>query len=247
MVSIRDVKISAFDRAIRLIEERYHANPTGMGWRFAYGPKGALTSGFPVWLIGLNPGGRGPDKAEPSREDGNGYRLEGWSDSKGPNSLQRNVFQLFQSLGGHLNEPWEQLLDRCFTANACPFRSPSAQELNRLISGWLSFCNRIWAPILADHCPRAMVCLGDDSRKVMAGLCAAAGFKSVSSTKHPTGWGTISWSSERYQRDTQRITIVRVPHLSRFQIFTSEKCRPLSNAIPSLIASIIIEHNTKNT
>lgn len=244
MNSNSDTQFPEFDGAIELIEEYYRSNPTGMGWRFAYGPKSALASGFPLWLIGLNPGGRGPDKAEPSRKDGNGYRLEGWSDSHAPNSLQRNTFRLFQMLGEHLNEPWELLLDRCFTANVCPFRSPSAQELNRLVPGWSSFCQRLWKPIFATYCPHAMVCLGDDSRKQMAELCSAAGFRLAASKKHPTGWGSISWSSEVHQRHDRSVTIVRVPHLSRFQIFTSEKCQEQSSAIPELIASVVAGNDT---
>lgn len=238
-----NVSIPAFDQAIEKIEQFYRLHPTGMGWRFAYGPKSSLISDFPVWLIGINPGGSGPDKAEPSREDGNGYRLERWSDHGTANPLQTNVLRLFQMLGKSLEEPWEQLLDQCFTTNACPFRTSSVVHLKKILPTWQEISNRLWKPLLLRHRPHVIICIGEIPHRVMHDALTANGIHRVSRSQHPTGWGKYMWYEEHYRADEQKLALIRVPHLSRFTIFTREKCLPYTTAIPAVIAKILNESN----
>lgn len=176
-----------------MIERYYLENHTRMGWRFAYGPKSSLGSDLSMWFIGANPGGSGPDKSEPSREDGNGYRLEGWSNRHTTNTLQRRVLRFFQMLGDSLNSPWEPLIDQCFISNACPLRTPSEAILNETAPHWRVFCIQLWTFLLKNTCPAVIVCHGNVAYEIIRSAADKAGFVCRYHKQQPTGCGDTSW------------------------------------------------------
>ncbi len=241
-----NVSLPVFDEAVKKIEQYYRLHPTGMGWRFSFGPKASLVSGLSMWFIGVQPGGAGPDVGEPSREDGNGYRLEGWSDRDTPNPLQRNVMCLFQMLGECLGKSWERLLDQCFTSNVCPIRAPDSDCLKQILPEWKAFSLDLWSPVLLEYGPSVVVCNGREAHSVLCKSAAKIGLKrNGEMLLHPTGWGNLQWYEDRYQDEDRTLMLICIPHLSHFKIFTSEKCRQQSQAIVDLIASAVSDDSRK--
>jgi len=227
--------LSDFDKAASSIEQYYNANSTGMGWRFAYGPRAALLSEPHLWFLGLNPGGSGPDIGEVSREDGNGYRLEGWSERGHFNPLQNRVHGLFKRLGSEMGKDWAQLLDQCFTANACPFRTPSEGELSRTMPNWEEFSARLWSPMLRQYRPSAVICMGNRSFELLSESMALAGLSALPLSKMSTGCGRTSWASQDFQHHNMVVSVFRLPHFSRSPIFSNPNWNNIATEITRTI------------
>lgn len=199
-----------------------------LGWRFLTGPRGTLNADTEIAFISLNPAG-GPADAHqtgPSYETGSAYVTEAWGHNpRGQATLQRQVQALFAELIPHRGEegPVETFLaQHVLTAHFVPFRSPSLAALHERERS-VAFARQLWARILGAWQPRLILTIDrytsdafhDILTSHLKGMVVdAAGFD--------TGWGRYQADATRYRLpdDGRRVTVGRLPHLSRFTLFS---------------------------
>jgi hypothetical protein len=223
-----------FDTSIEAIEKAYTDLGHTLGWRFLTGPRSTLSGGADVAFITLNPGGTSEPADHPraSCENGNAYLTETWSGhAPGAAPLQQQVQMLLTQLKDNLGyrKSLEEFLDtEVVSGYFIPFRSPSIGALPFRKES-LRFARRLWEVIFAAWMPRLILTIDNDGFREIAGILKARPKVSVvEARKFPTGWG-------EYQADTLRLsglrgdgalTIARLPHLSRFQLFGSPTRAP---------------------
>lgn len=188
------------------IAARYAALGYDAGWRFITCPE-ANKNHAKMLLVTLNPAGSKPHGPNWSQERGSAYRVEQW---EGALALQDQILRLFAFLG---------LKDaEVFSAQYVPFRSPrwallphkpEALEVARTIWRWL-------LPQVAFDC---VVCVGKGVvGKEIAQLMGAEPLAS-----YKLGWG--EQTADRYRMPDGR-SIVALPHLSQFLLFSRAQCAP---------------------
>lgn len=230
-----------FDQTIRKIESHYTRIHNGYGWRFAYGPRSTFAQATKIWFMGLNPGGGTDEPPEPSFEKGSVYRLQICNYQGGSLAFQKHVQIFFQLVAQRLTVPWETLIDRSFSGNVCPFRSPSLKMLDKIAPDWRQFCTELWNPITRVFCPAVVVCLGNEPLRVLSSSFCQHGGTLTKEIRRPTGWGKVTWSTQRIvMRDGPTIQFLRLPHFSRFKVLTSDKWIDARNAIIEAVSASLI-------
>jgi hypothetical protein len=216
-----------FDQSIAGINDAYVSLGHTLGWRFLTGSKAALTSGADIGFITLNPGGdaESPDHPCGSCEAGNAYFTETWgANDAGKAPLQRQVQMLFTQLAAQLGETTdlrEFMAARVLSGYFIPFRSPNIAALPRRRES-LEFATSLWTAILDQWTPRCIVTIDTETFRVIGKLLAnRPGVEVIESRLFPTGWGEIQAAALRLRRvrKDSPVTIARLPHLSRFQLF----------------------------
>ncbi|MFM6832306.1 MAG: uracil-DNA glycosylase family protein [Novosphingobium sp.] len=202
------------------IHSAYLASGNTLGWRFLYSPLSVLNHSD-VAFIGLNPGGAEIEPNLFALEKGSAYRDEVWWEGcgAGGSPLQIQVQTLFQMLD--VNP------ERVLAGNLVPFRSPCWETL-RNPSDALAFGRRIWGEILRKVRPRLVVAMGEVARSEVA---RALGIDTLQS--FPTGWGSV----KAFRGETNGITLVGIPHLSRFQLMRrSKSAREIADLFHGFVA-----------
>ena len=209
-----------------LIEQEYlrrSATNPKLGWSFLYTPASALENAKVV-LVGLNPRGDGEIDPEPKWEPEcvNAYVDQPWGPGDQLNTLQKQVVLLFEALGVTKNE--------VFAANFVPFISPSWTALADR-NGALTLGRKIWTDLSAHTSARLFVCLGKSVGREVAKLLGAE-----LKDKHLVEkWGRQT--IDEYVAPCGR-TVLGLPHLSRYQIFSSS--RPSSAETVGRVARRVI-------
>ena len=196
------------------------------GWRFLTGPRATLVAGTQIALITLNPGG-GPESAHQSGvsyEDGSCYVTERWLGQRaGQAPLQRQVQALFRELMSHLGEagPVEAFLgDRVVTAHFIPFRSASFEDLPNPKAS-IDFARGLWTKVLDAWRPKLIFTIDHETFSNLAEICQHHGGRVLENACFSTGWGSITCEVVRLDGYRPGSTIVaRLPHLSRFSLFS---------------------------
>ena len=178
------------------------------GWRFLYSPVDVL-DGAKAAFIGLNPGGTGEGEkldnfAMPSGQSA--YRDEIWSKQSdhGTAPLQVQAKRIFK----FLDIPSHEVL----AGNIVPFRTPKWADLSpELRKNGLDLGASLWSRILSRAKPSIIVSVGRDAGTAMSEICGVPLVE-----KFESGWGKIK--VRRGRKDD--MTIVGLPHLSRFRIFS---------------------------
>ncbi len=202
---------------------------------------------YPIAFVGLNPGGDEYDKPTIESENGKcAYYYENWT-AKGESKktppdetelapLQQQIIKLYTQLAEVFDCGYKTLMDKSIMANLVPFRSPNWNDLpNR--SAALEFSSQLWSDIFKQARVKVIICMSIvvfyELDKILRGL----GNTSVSeeSKSESTGWGRTKYQIEKYMADDNSILLIRIPHLSRYKLFNSEKC---TKAIDDIMAEI---------
>jgi hypothetical protein len=231
---------SVFPSLVERIEDAYERLGHRLGWRFLYTPESTLSRETRLALVAANPGGKVYRPPMPSSEEGNAYRLERWGKGGTLKPLQVQVRRLFEELGRRLDvgSP-ERLMDETLTGNFCPFRSPSWADLHNKRPS-IRFSEDLWHSILERVEPRAVICLGGDAARQIKGGLERHQWTPVGRPEQcSVGWGAVTYEVSRYESARGQTLIARLPHLSTFQIFSREKCRPAIERLTVAIAAAV--------
>lgn len=214
-----------FDDATHEIETAYCNLNQKMGWRFLCVSRKVLDSNPEIALITLNPGGdhipvgHGVD----SCENGCAYLSEQWGDaSAGQNDLQIQVQELFKIIREKTNktEDFRSLMEKSLIAYYVPFRSPDIESLARKDESF-KFAKSLWRRLFQKINPKLIVTIDKDSfHNINSIILEKFGQPPKWHETKETGWGRISSEVIRYQNSFIDTTLVRLPHLSRFGLFT---------------------------
>lgn len=231
--------MSLFNDCCADIESAYHRLGHRLGWRFLSGPKATLSPASRIAFITLNPGGDydSPDHPRESQEQGSAFIVESWDGKPaGQSKLQVQVGALFGHLAARVgNGDRKALMNTTLTGHFIPFRSPSFDLLGNK-SESLAFGEQLWAKIFEHIAPQIVITMDTHSFKRVRGIIKHR--RPNNPERHmqlPTGWGNYMADVVHYGDPGRLVTLARLPHLSRFTIFTSAKCRA---AVPRLMDEI---------
>jgi len=237
----------SFAKAVADIESAYRSLGHTLGWRFLTGPKATLSSGVDIGFITLNPGGKGipPDHPTGSSEAGNAYITETWSGSvPGAAPLQRQVQMLFTELKAKLGDDRSLanfMTTAVMSAYFIPFRSPAIATLP-LRKESLQFAIGLWEGIFATWLPKLIITIDNESfQEIVRILSARHNVRVIDARRFPTGWGAYEAEAVRLSgvRPGATVTIARLPHLSRFQLFGNPARAPQLEAFLGYLAQQI--------
>lgn len=234
----RHTEVFDFASCVNLIEHEYSRLGHTLGWRFLTGRKAVLESEVDIWFITLNPGGdrESPDHPRASCETGNAYLTETWGTNvPGGAPLQRQVQMLFSQLANKLGDKrsLNEFVDsEVMSAYFIPFRSPTIAALPRRKES-LAFAIRLWSAILELWMPRCILTIDTETFGALKTMLAERAYVRVTEAREfPTGWGHIQAESIQLTglREDGAVTIARLPHLSRFQLFGNSVRAPQLDA-----------------
>lgn len=216
-----------FDACSARVASAYQTLGHSFGYRFLTGPKATLAQSTQFALITLNPGGGAESawQSGASFEDGSCYVAESWfGQPAGQSKLQLQVQALFCEIMDHARlsgDVGEYLARNVLTAHLIPFRSPSLAALTSKDDS-IRFAHELWTRVLREWRPRLIVTIDKLAYGEIGRIISTLGGKLVVVERFDTGWGRYQAEAVRYQDYATRgiTTIARLPHLSRFTLFT---------------------------
>jgi hypothetical protein len=113
-----------------------------------------------------------------------------------------------------------------------PFRSPSIAALPFRKES-LKFAISLWEEIYASWLPRLILTIDNESfQEILGILSAGPNVRTIDTRRFPTGWGDYQAEAIRLSglHDDGPLTIARLPHLSRFQLFGNPARAPQLDA-----------------
>ncbi len=212
-----------FEQALRHIDEACQTLGHQLGYRFLLTSRENFSS--EVLYLGLNPGGNFiPDNhPQDSCESGPAHLTENWDPKSQPGKspLQVQMNKLFCTLNKVIPgcHDWN---NEALLAYFIPFRSPDFASLIAKRES-IRFSLDLWAELLKSIKPKLIICLGNE---VSSNLTKIYGIAAASHVEK-LNWGTSTGTVNIY-KDGRRI--LRLPHLSRYKIFSRPSCAvPITN------------------
>lgn len=231
--------MTLFDNCCADIESAYRRLGHRLGWRFLSGPKATLSPASRIAFISLNPGGDydSPDHPRESQEKGSAFLVESWDGKPaGQSKLQVQVGALFGHLAARMaGGDRKALMNATLMGHFIPFRSPSFDLLDNKTES-LAFGEQLWAGVFEHITPKIVITMDAHTFKRVRSIIKNR--RPSDPEQHvqlPTGWGNYMADVVHYGDPGRRVTLARLPHLSRFTIFTSAKCKA---AVPRLMDEI---------
>ena len=231
---------STFEQIVQRIQHAHDALEHTRGWRFLTVPRRTWESRPDIALLTLNPGGDEPDpsQGEASCEYGCAYRMESWGTSPGQSALQVQVLALLEYLRARLRPDTtavEFMDERVLGAYYLPFRSPNFVQLVNPGKS-LEFARSLWTEMFTPWVPRLLVTI---DRFGFAGirdiLTETLSLPICDSRTFLTGWGWCRAEVTRCASSGRNTTtILRLPHLPAYKLFSRERCLPHLNEILDL-------------
>jgi len=220
-----------FDLAVSEIEKAYRSLKHELGWRFLCVSKNVLESDPEIALITANPGGdRIPvGHGTASCENGCAYLTEKWKGgaAAGKAILQQQVQLLFETIAKKINfiDGYMALMEKSLIAYFIPFRSPRLAQLPRKKES-IAFAKSLWTRFFHELNPKLVVTIDKDAFSHMDILLQQkSGANPIRHEKRQTGWGNVTAEIKWYATDSNTISLVRLPHLSTFKLFSRAECR----------------------
>jgi hypothetical protein len=222
------------------IESAYDRLGHQLGWRFLYTPARTLAPDTRLAFVALNPGDDKYHEPILSVEEGNAYRVERWWGVRQEGGLQAQIRHLYVELAKRSDgATWEELMDQTLALNFCPFRSPGWPPLVRPKES-IEFSRRMWARVLGIVEPSVIVCLGNDPMRYLDPVVRARGARPTGpAEKRPVGWGDVKYAVARYTSPRREVTMVGLPHLSRFRIFGRPESQLATTQIVNSISAAL--------
>jgi hypothetical protein len=224
------------------IESAYDRLGHQLGWRFLFTPARTLAPETRLAFVALNPGDDVYHAPILSVESGNAYRteIENWWGARGQ-GLQTQVRLLYEQIALRTDgATWKELMDeQTLALNFCPFRS---QGWPPLVSpdGSIEFSRRMWARVFDVVEPSVIVCLGNDPMRYLDLVLRARGAVPTGpAKKRPVGWGNVTYAVAHYTKSPGEVTMVGLPHLSRFRIFGRPESQHATTDIVETISAAL--------
>jgi len=227
---------TSFEQAVADIQAAYLALGHTLGWRFLNVSKDVLDSNPQIALITANPGGNSipSDHGTASCESGCAYLSESWGGSKnGQSKLQRQVQRLFDAIAGQIDfsPGGAALMESSLIAYYIPFRSPRLDQLPRKKES-LAFAHSLWSGLFGQIHPKLILTIDHAAFKAFGGLLQQRFPTSLPDHQvMQTGWGEYKAEIKRFGQGLNITTLVRLPHLSTFQLFARPECKPFTDRI----------------
>ena len=218
-----------FQESVLSIEGFYKSHNYQLGWRFLNCSKSVLCNDPKIAFITLNPGGKSipEDHPWPSCEAGSSYLHEVWGNAqRGGSNLQIQIQLMFAKLAEKIDFKGnsEQLIEESLSGYFVPFRSPRLADLDHKCHAF-AFGNELWSNILSSVHPDYFICIDRDSFKKLQPLIESTYELPIKCIqKLETGWGNYTAEIVEFGSNSEK-RLLRLPHLSTFKIFTSQKCR----------------------
>jgi hypothetical protein len=189
------------------------------GFELVYGPWEALTSKLDVAFLSLNPG-LAPENHPPRRicnPCGNNYEL---TQDAGNTRLTDEFLEMCRFL--------KVSPVKVLTGVLVPIRSKNAKEIDRTIWAKALVVGRsFWAETFQHHTPKLIVTCGGPVRDEIIEIVGGTQVQRISGPDlrwvGPDRQGSVS--VRRYKNESGT-TVVSLPHLSQWTLFTTERCRP---------------------
>ncbi len=240
-----------FRESCESIDREYVRLGHTLGWRFVTGRKSTFAKRTEFLFISLNPGGDydPPDHPRESSEGGSSYLIESW---KGKPPGQESLQVQFQRLIAKLQEVCgdennlEYFIDNMLlTAHFIPFRSPRFNSLHKKDES-IKFARELWARIFRSISPRIMITLNPETFQHITEILSASEGKLIEHRTFQTGWGvgtnkSIGCEVNKYERASKTVSILRLPHLSTFKLFSRDSCEPYLNDVFTFLCSTDFE------
>lgn len=215
-----------------------------MSWSFLYTPQSTLHSSQQLFFIGLNPGGTEGEQYTEARscEDGNDYLLGDWDQEKwepGNAPLQLQVQELFRRMAAQMGEnvEYQKIMNVSLATNYIPFRSPKWASLENK-ERTLDFAREFWTGILSFIQPRVIICIALVAYQELKSIFEKSGFIGNEERKH-IGWGKVTYCVTELRNGKQNILLIRLPHLSTYKVFSSNKCEAELKKLTDRITSVL--------
>jgi hypothetical protein len=230
-----------FDNSCAAIEREYQRLEHCKGWRFITGPKATLARNTRILFISLNPGGDydPPDHPHESSENGSSYLIESWKGKpKGKESLQvqfQRMASKLQQIYRHQGSVEDFIDTQILTAHFIPFRSSRFNTLHRSAES-IIFGRTLWDRILKHLSPDLIITLNPETFQHISEILENNGCILEEHKSFQTGWGTgtsrpIGCEVSKYKRMANIVSILRLPHLSTFKLFSKPECKPYLDEI----------------
>ena len=217
-----------FQNTIDQIEDFYQDHDYEIGWRFLTCSKAVLKNNPEIAFITLNPGGGRtyPEHPSPSCEKGSPYLDESWGGKEpGKGKLQIQIQKMFGKLREKTNYSGttREFIESTLSGHFVPFRSPNLNDLKDKKEAF-DFGEKIWSETLETVRPKLFICIDKETAKRLRKIIADT-YKLRDNPLPPleTGWGKTTADIIEFG-DKAEIRLLRLPHLSRFTLFTSEQC-----------------------
>jgi len=226
-----------FEQSIRSIQNFYEDKDYSLGWRFLACSKRTLENEPLIALITSNTGGKEIPENHPwgSCEKGSAYLYEEWDNNPpGKHNLQIQIKLMFEKIIDTLQvaKTTNELIEESLTGNFVPFRSPRLKDL-KYKGEALDFASVLWSNILRHVKPKLFIILGLEAHKRLRPIIEDVyGYPMTGTCKYRTGWGNYTADLDKFG-DKSQLTMLRLPHLSKFKLFTSPQCTDYLNIILS--------------
>jgi hypothetical protein len=119
------------------------------------------------------------------------------------------------------------------SAHFIPFRSPSVASLHEPAKS-REFAHSLWSQILGAWIPRILITIDRTTYSAITDILdAQPGSRVIDRETFPTGWGSYEADVKRFEGLQGRgtVTLVRLPHLSRFTLFGSPARQPALDSL----------------
>lgn len=226
---------SLFDECVNDITEEYRRLGHSMGWRFLTSSRRSLFTSPQVALITANPGGdhQPKDHGTSSCESGCAYIVERWKGQPaGEENLQRQVRMLFSAISriSRDSKGGDALLNTSLSGYFVPFRSPRFSMLHNPRAS-IAFGSILWSKVFSMVGPRLVLTIDPHAFKGITKLTKASGGALCQSKSFATGWGDYTADVCHFQFNGIARTVVRLPHLSQYKLFSRPECIPKVEAM----------------
>ena len=215
-----------FQDTVKEIEKFYGEYGYELGWRFLTCSKNVLKSNPKIAFITLNPGGSRirDDHDSPSCEKGNPYLDENWKNRPpGESPLQVQIQKMFAKIREKTNcsGSEREFIESALSGYFVPFRSESRDKLPHKKEAF-EFGEKIWLKILRTVQPELFVCIERETTERLRKIIETAyRLPEGKSYKLQTGWGNYTADIVEFGNSAE-VKLLRLPHLSRFTLFTRE-------------------------
>lgn len=232
------------------ITEQYSSLGHDQSWSFLYTPGRTLSREARFLFMGINPGGKW-DGTEPqiSTEKGNAYNpeVEDWRNNGEGSPLQQQIVKLYVKLASEMAyDDFRMLMDSTLAANFCPFRSRIWDELKNQNAS-IRFCKELWGYLMNQTQITTILCMSSMVYRHMTSVITSSGGQLICKERPcPVGWGRANYHVSRFKMDGRDVMMLCLPHLSRYQIFSSAKCSEQVGNLIKLLADSLKGWNRRN-
>jgi len=208
------------------IKDKYDELGYSQGWRFLNCPEKNLVSNNGIIIITLNPGvGNGIDykmHSEFSSEAGCSFYYEDW---QSPVQDQFKKFLKLLFLEIQPNICYRSFINSVLIGYFIPFRSRKFKDLSPNKKKSIDFGIKIWRKIIEANkdSVRLVVCIDNTTLRALKEIFSELNIKEEKEIDPlSTGWGKYQANIFHYSYGNKNITLLKLPHLSRFRIFGRE-------------------------